>query len=65
MYWEVGQVFCDWTIQPDGFSRFLVIDDGFREEQGGRLPAASLRDRDIQNDGISWHCRSLATWAEA
>lgn len=32
-----GQVFCDWTIQPDGFSRFLVIDDGFREEQGGRL----------------------------
>lgn len=32
-----GQVFCDWTIKPDGFSRFLVIDEGFREAQGGRL----------------------------
>ena len=32
-----GQVFCDWNIGPDGFTRFLVIDDGFREEQGGRL----------------------------
>lgn len=32
-----GQVYCDWTIRPDGFSRFLVIDDDFREEQGGRL----------------------------
>lgn len=32
-----GTVFCDWTIKPDGFSRFLVIDEGFREAQGGRL----------------------------
>ena len=32
-----GQVFCDWSVRPDGFMRFLVIDDGFREEQGGRL----------------------------
>ncbi|MFP3565180.1 DUF3422 family protein [Paraburkholderia sp. SIMBA_030] len=32
-----GQVYCDWAIRPDGFSRFLVIDNGFREEQGGRL----------------------------
>ncbi|KWR91474.1 DUF3422 family protein [Cupriavidus sp. IDO] len=32
-----GQVFCDWTIPPDGFSRFLVIDNGFRQVQGGRL----------------------------
>jgi uncharacterized membrane-anchored protein len=32
-----GQVFCDWNVRPDGFMRFLVIDDGFREEQGGRL----------------------------
>ncbi|UUZ75026.1 DUF3422 domain-containing protein [Polaromonas sp. P1(28)-13] len=32
-----GQVFCDWTIKPDGFSRFLVIDNGLREIQGGRL----------------------------
>lgn len=32
-----GEVYCDWTIKPDGFSRFLVIDEGFREAQGGRL----------------------------
>ncbi|WP_296653030.1 DUF3422 family protein [Paraburkholderia sp.] len=32
-----GQVFCDWCVRPDGFTRFLVIDDGFRDEQGGRL----------------------------
>jgi uncharacterized membrane-anchored protein len=32
-----GRIFCDWTIGEDGFSRFLVVDDGFREEQGGRL----------------------------
>jgi uncharacterized membrane-anchored protein len=32
-----GQVFCDWNVRPDGFMRFLVIDEGFREEQGGRL----------------------------
>lgn len=32
-----GEVFCDWTIKPDSFSRFLIIDDGFREAQSGRL----------------------------
>lgn len=32
-----GHVFCDWSVRPDGFMRFLVMDDGFREEQGGRL----------------------------
>lgn len=32
-----AQVFSDWTIQPDGFLRFLVIDNGLREVQGGRL----------------------------
>lgn len=32
-----GKVFCDWNVRPDGFMRFLVIDDDFREEQGGRL----------------------------
>ena len=32
-----GQVYCDWHVRPDGFMRFLVIDDDFREEQGGRL----------------------------
>ncbi|WP_414448963.1 DUF3422 family protein [Burkholderia sp. 22PA0099] len=32
-----GSVFCDWTVRDDGFMRFLVIDDDFREEQGGRL----------------------------
>ncbi|WER48806.1 DUF3422 domain-containing protein [Cupriavidus sp. WKF15] len=32
-----GEVYCDWTIKRDGFSRFLVIDEGFREAQGGRL----------------------------
>lgn len=32
-----GTVYCDWTIKSDGFSRFLIIDDGFREAQGGRL----------------------------
>lgn len=32
-----AQVFCDWTIKSDGFSRFLVIDKGLREVQSGRL----------------------------
>lgn len=32
-----GQVFTDWTIHQDGFSRFLVIDCDLREQQGGRL----------------------------
>ncbi|MBP6020334.1 MAG: DUF3422 domain-containing protein [Burkholderiaceae bacterium] len=32
-----GQVYCDWTIKPDGYSRFLVIDNGLRAAQGGRL----------------------------
>jgi len=32
-----AQVFCDWTIKEDGFSRFLVIDGGLREVQSGRL----------------------------
>jgi uncharacterized membrane-anchored protein len=32
-----GRVFCDWNVRTDGLMRFLVIDDGFREEQGGRL----------------------------
>ncbi|SIT44009.1 Uncharacterized membrane-anchored protein [Paraburkholderia piptadeniae] len=32
-----GQVFCDWNVRPDGFMRLLVMDEGFREEQGGRL----------------------------
>jgi len=32
-----AQVFSDWTIQPDGFLRFLVIDNGLRQVQSGRL----------------------------
>lgn len=32
-----AQVFCDWTIKQDGFSRFMVIDRGLREVQCGRL----------------------------
>jgi len=32
-----AQVFCDWTIKEDGYSRFLVIDRGLREIQSGRL----------------------------
>jgi uncharacterized membrane-anchored protein len=32
-----AQVFCDWTIRPDGFLRFLVIDNGLRQVQSGRL----------------------------
>lgn len=32
-----GEVFCDWNVRPDGFMRFLVLDEGFQEEQGGRL----------------------------
>ncbi|KVN88603.1 hypothetical protein WJ69_15090 [Burkholderia ubonensis] len=32
-----GKVFCDWHVRHDGFMRFLVVDDDFREEQGGRL----------------------------
>lgn len=32
-----ADVFCDWTIHPDGFLRFLVIDKGLRQVQSGRL----------------------------
>lgn len=32
-----GEVWCDWHIHPDGFSRFLVLDLDFRESQAGRL----------------------------
>lgn len=32
-----AQVFCDWTIQADGFLRFLIIDKGLRQVQSGRL----------------------------
>ncbi|MCA7936023.1 DUF3422 family protein [Burkholderia cepacia] len=32
-----GKVFCDWHVRDDGFTRFLVVDEDFREEQGGRL----------------------------
>lgn len=32
-----AQVFCDWIIKEDGFSRFMVIDRGLREVQCGRL----------------------------
>ncbi len=32
-----GKVFCDWSVPPDGLMRFLVVDEDFREEQGGRL----------------------------
>ncbi|MDN0076780.1 DUF3422 domain-containing protein [Crenobacter sp. SG2303] len=32
-----GEVWCDWHINPDGFSRFLVLDLDFREAQVGRL----------------------------
>jgi uncharacterized membrane-anchored protein len=32
-----AQVFCDWTIKEDGFSRFMVVDRGLREVQCGRL----------------------------
>ena len=32
-----GKVFCDWHVRDDGFMRFLVVDEDFREEQGGRL----------------------------
>jgi uncharacterized membrane-anchored protein len=32
-----GKVFCDWHVRDDGFMRLLVIDEDFREEQGGRL----------------------------
>jgi uncharacterized membrane-anchored protein len=32
-----GKVFCDWSVRQDGFMRFLVVDEDFREEQGGRL----------------------------
>jgi len=32
-----GEVWCDWHIHPDGFSRFLVLDLDFREAQVGRL----------------------------
>jgi len=32
-----GEVWCDWQIGSDGFSRFLVLDLGFRENQVGRL----------------------------
>jgi len=32
-----GEVWCDWRIGDDGFSRFLVLDLDFRENQVGRL----------------------------
>jgi uncharacterized membrane-anchored protein len=32
-----GEVWCDWRIAGDGFSRFLVLDLDFRENQVGRL----------------------------
>lgn len=32
-----GEVWCDWQIQADGFSRFLILDLDFREAQVGRL----------------------------
>jgi len=32
-----GEVWCDWKIGDDGFSRFLVLDLDFRENQVGRL----------------------------
>lgn len=32
-----GEVWCDWHIHADGFSRFLVLDLDFREAQVGRL----------------------------
>lgn len=32
-----GEVWCDWQIGDDGFSRFLVLDLDFRENQVGRL----------------------------
>jgi len=32
-----GEVWCDWQIGGNGFSRFLVLDLGFRENQVGRL----------------------------
>ncbi|MFI4939004.1 MAG: DUF3422 family protein [Burkholderiales bacterium] len=32
-----GEVWTDFLIQPDGFSRFVVRDIGFREQQAGRL----------------------------
>jgi uncharacterized membrane-anchored protein len=32
-----GEVWCDWHIYPDGFSRFVVLDLDFREAQVGRL----------------------------
>lgn len=32
-----GEVWCDWHINSDGFSRFLVLDLDFRESQAGRL----------------------------
>jgi len=32
-----GEIYCDWTVHEDNFSRFLVLDMGFREAQAGRL----------------------------
>ncbi|TAM51978.1 MAG: DUF3422 family protein [Paraburkholderia sp.] len=32
-----GEVYCDWLVHDDHFSRFLVLDLGFREAQAGRL----------------------------
>jgi uncharacterized membrane-anchored protein len=34
---EGGEVWTDFLIQADGFSRFVVRDVGLREQQGGRL----------------------------
>jgi len=32
-----GEIYCDWLVHEDHFSRFLVLDLGFRESQAGRL----------------------------
>ena len=32
-----AQVYCDWKIARDGFLRFMVVDNGLREVQAGRL----------------------------
>lgn len=32
-----GEVYCDWLVHDDHFSRFLILDLGFREAQAGRL----------------------------
>lgn len=32
-----AEVYCDWIVYPDGYSRFLIIDHELREGQAGRL----------------------------